>query len=166
MVVIIIALGILVGASLKDKASRQNGEPSSPPPALSVTENPNERAGQEAPKPKANKTMEKEGVVIEILTTGNGQEAVAGSTAVVHYTGKLSDGKVFDSSIPRGKPFEFVLGSGSVIKGWDIGVLGMRVGEKRILVIPPALAYGAGGYPPVIPPSATLTFEVELVGVK
>jgi FKBP-type peptidyl-prolyl cis-trans isomerase FkpA len=84
----------------------------------------------------------------------------------VHYTGWLTDGKKFDSSVDRGQPFTFNLGAGQVIKGWDEGVAGMKVGGKRQLRIPSDLAYGPGGRPPVIPPAATLIFDVELLGVQ
>jgi FKBP-type peptidyl-prolyl cis-trans isomerase len=103
---------------------------------------------------------------IETLQKGEGDVAANGKNVSVHYTGTLSDGTVFDSSIPRGEPFTFTLGAGQVIRGWDIGVFGMKVGEKRKLTIPPELGYGADGFPGVIPPNATLVFEVELVGVK
>ncbi len=103
---------------------------------------------------------------IETLQKGEGDVATNGKNVSVHYTGTLSDGTVFDSSIPRGEPFTFTLGAGQVIRGWDIGVFGMKVGEKRKLTIPPELGYGADGFPGVIPPNATLVFEVELVGVK
>lgn len=99
------------------------------------------------------------------LVAGTGEEAVRFATVRVHYTGWLMDGKKFDSSLDRGQPFEFVLGAGQVIPGWEMGVEGMRVGGKRELVIPPQLAYGPQGAGRVIPPNATLRFEVELLGV-
>ena len=101
----------------------------------------------------------------EDLVVGTGEEAVAGRLVDVHYTGWLLDGKAFDSSRDRG-PFVFSLGAGRVIKGWDQGVAGMKVGGKRKLTVPPELAYGMRGFPGVIPPMATLTFEVELLAVK
>ncbi len=100
------------------------------------------------------------------LKPGTGATPQPGQTAVVHYTGTLADGKVFDSSKSRGQPFTFVLGRGQVIKGWDEGVATMKVGGTRKLVIPPDLAYGARGAGDVIPPNATLTFEVELLEVR
>ncbi len=103
---------------------------------------------------------------IEDTKPGTGAEAKTGTTVTVHYVGTLTDGKKFDSSRDRGKGFSFRLGAGQVIKGWDQGVAGMKVGQVRKLTIPPHLAYGAGGYPPVIPPNSTLVFEVELLDVK
>lgn len=97
---------------------------------------------------------------------GTGAEAVAGKTVSVHYTGWLTDGTKFDSSVDRGTPFEFQLGAGQVIKGWDEGVAGMKVGGKRKLTIPPDMGYGARGAGGVIPPNATLVFDVELLDVK
>lgn len=99
------------------------------------------------------------------LTVGNGETAQPGHTVIVHYTGWLENGKKFDSSLDRGQPFSFPLGAGRVIKGWDEGVQGMKVGGKRKLIIPSNLGYGAHGAASVIPPHATLIFEVELLGV-
>jgi FKBP-type peptidyl-prolyl cis-trans isomerase len=106
------------------------------------------------------------GLVIEELRPGTGAEARSGNTVTVHYVGTLTNGTKFDSSRDRGKGFTFSLGKGQVIKGWDQGVAGMKVGQLRKLTIPPHLAYGAGGFPPVIPPNSTLVFEVELLEVK
>jgi len=100
------------------------------------------------------------------IQPGTGEQAVAGKTVSVHYTGKLTNGKVFDSSIPRGEPIAFKLGAGQVIKGWDEGIALMKVGGKATLTIPPELGYGARGAGGVIPPNATLIFDVELVSVK
>lgn len=104
-------------------------------------------------------------LVIEDLKAGTGAEARAGGNVTVHYVGTLTDGKKFDSSRDRGKGFSFKLGAGQVIKGWDQGVAGMKVGGLRKLTIPPHLAYGERGFPGAIPPSATLIFEVELLSV-
>jgi FKBP-type peptidyl-prolyl cis-trans isomerase len=107
-----------------------------------------------------------ESLQIENIKQGSGAEAVAGKTVSVHYVGTLTDGSKFDSSRDRGEPFSFKLGAGQVIRGWDQGVAGMKIGEVRKLTIPHELAYGERGYPPVIPPRATLVFEVELLGVR
>jgi FKBP-type peptidyl-prolyl cis-trans isomerase len=108
------------------------------------------------------------GATLEIVnvTEGTGAEAVAGKTVSVHYVGTLTNGSKFDSSRDRGQPFQFTLGAGQVIKGWDQGVAGMKIGGMRKLTIPHELAYGERGYPPVIPARATLVFEVELLGVR
>ena len=110
------------------------------------------------------------GLKFEDSKVGSGASPAAGQTCVMHYTGWLYEngtkGKKFDSSVDRGQPFEFPIGQGRVIKGWDEGVATMKVGGKRTLIIPPALGYGARGAGGVIPPNATLMFDVELLGVK
>lgn len=100
------------------------------------------------------------------LAIGSGREAHAGETAIVHYTGTLTDGKKFDSSKDRNSPFSFRLGAGQVIKGWDEGVEGMKIGGIRKLVIPPQLGYGSRGAGAAVPPNATLIFEVELLDLR
>jgi FKBP-type peptidyl-prolyl cis-trans isomerase FkpA len=105
-------------------------------------------------------------VKVEDLVVGTGVEAIKGKMVSVHYTGWLTDGTKFDSSKDRDQPFQFPLGRGHVIQGWDQGVQGMKVGGKRKLTIPPELGYGAEGAGGLIPPNATLVFEVELLGVR
>ena len=107
-----------------------------------------------------------EQLIIEDSVIGTGPEAKAGQSVTVHYTGMFPDGRKFDSSLDRRDPFAFTLGAGMVIKGWDDGVQGMKVGGKRKLTVPPHLGYGARGAGGVIPPNATLVFEVELLGVS
>ena len=123
---------------------------------------------QTAKEEQANPLMteEKQKIDIQILKQGQGKQAENGNQVSVHYTGKLTNGTKFDSSLDRGQPFGFTLGVGQVIKGWDLGVAGMKVGEKRKLTIPPELAYGATGAGSAIPPNATLIFEVELLAIN
>ena len=118
-------------------------------------------------KPMAEQTVTTEsGLMYLDMTVGTGRQAELGDTAAVHYTGWLADGKKFDSSVDRKEPFSFRLGAGQVIKGWDEGVMGMKIGGKRKLTIPPQLGYGARGAGGVIPPNATLTFDVELLDLR
>jgi len=112
------------------------------------------------------KNMEDQKLKVEVLQEGTGAEAKNGDNVSVHYVGTLEDGTKFDSSIDKGEPFSFNLGAGQVIKGWDLGVLGMKIGEKRKLTIPSDLAYGDDGIPNAIPPKSTLIFEVELLGIN
>ncbi|MCB9678720.1 MAG: FKBP-type peptidyl-prolyl cis-trans isomerase [Alphaproteobacteria bacterium] len=106
------------------------------------------------------------GLEVEVINEGTGPVAAKGHRVKVHYTGWLTNGQKFDSSLDRGQPFQFELGRGQVIKGWDQGVAGMRVGGKVKLTIPPDMAYGERGFPGAIPPNSTLIFEVELLGVS
>ncbi|MDB6020705.1 MAG: peptidylprolyl isomerase [Pedosphaera sp.] len=103
---------------------------------------------------------------IEKITSGNGASPKSGDTVTVHYTGWLTDGTKFDSSVDRDDPFAFVLGAGQVIRGWDEGVASLKVGDKARFTIPPDKAYGPDGYPGAIPPNATLIFEVELLSIS
>ena len=113
----------------------------------------------------ANQNENKEMVKIEITTEGTGEVSKAGDVLTVHYVGTLENGNKFDSSIDRGSPFSFTLGVGQVIQGWEEGMSGMKVGEKRKLTISPEKGYGERGVPGVIPSNATLIFEVELLGI-
>ena len=137
-------------------AATATARPAAPPASASAAPTP-------APPPPADPNAK---LVQTDLVVGKGAEAKTGDTVSVHYVGTLTNGTEFDSSRKRGTPFVFTLGKGQVIRGWDQGVAGMKVGGKRKLVIPPALAYGDHGMGSVIPPNSTLTFEVELVDIK
>ena len=125
-----------------------------------------QKRSQNTATSNGNMVTTQSGLQYQDTVGGGGAEAVTGKSVTVNYVGTLQDGTKFDSSIDRNQPFTFTLGAGQVIPGWDEGIAGMKVGGKRKLVIPPDLAYGAQGYPPVIPANATLTFEVELVRVR
>lgn len=151
--VAIVAVGILFSRSMPENESvqkSQNNQVSN----TSMTQD----------QPSANTVSE---LNIETTKEGTGDRVVkSGDTISVHYTGRLTDGTKFDSSVDRGTPFTFVIGKGQVIKGWDEGLLGMKVGEKRTLTIPADKGYGATGAGGVIPPNATLIFDTELVSIK
>ena len=121
---------------------------------------------QQTTKTEDGMELTKTGLKYKDIVIGSGEFPEAGSKVVVHYTGTLEDGTKFDSSIDRGKPFEFTIGVGQVIKGWDEGVMSMKAGGKRQLIIPPGLAYGERGAGKVIPPNSTLIFDVELIEIK
>jgi FKBP-type peptidyl-prolyl cis-trans isomerase len=118
------------------------------------------------PQPTTTESTQSALLSIQEIKEGTGAAVKIGDSVVMHYKGSLQDGTVFDSSYDRGQPFETQIGVGEVIKGWDQGVPGMKVGGQRLLVIPPNLGYGESGSPPKIPPNATLFFEVELIEIK
>ena len=131
-----------------------------PPEAVEIPEAKSADEPEEKAPPREVKTLESED-----LKKGSGKLAETGDTVKVHYTGKLLDGTKFDSSLDRDQPFEFTLGKSEVIKGWDDGVVGMKEGGKRRLLIPYVMAYGERGRPPKIPPKSPLEFEIELLSV-
>jgi FKBP-type peptidyl-prolyl cis-trans isomerase len=143
-------------------AKTESTTPSSQEPAQTEPAAP-QQAAPAAPAPTAQDVTE---LKVEDLTVGKGAEAKNGDLVTVHYTGWLTDGTKFDSSVDKGQPYQFTLGAGKVIPGWDEGVAGMKVGGKRKLTIPPDMGYGAQGAGGVIPPNATLVFEVELLGIN
>ena len=163
-----LSIALLAGCGGTQSEPPPSAPAANPPPSsgaaspASATSAPSAATATGAPE-----RVEEGGLRIKDEVVGSGKEAKSGDAVVVHYTGKLEDGYVFDSSHKRGKPLELKLGVGMVIKGWDRGLVGMKEGGKRKLVIPPALAYGdQGSGGGKIPPNSTLTFDVELVQVK
>jgi FKBP-type peptidyl-prolyl cis-trans isomerase len=152
---------LLAGCSSGQKQQAQAAPAAQQAAPAPVSAAPAAEPAKTAAKPSDTVTTPS-GLKYIITKKGNGVTPKAGQVVKVHYTGKLMDGTVFDSSIPRGEPFEFPVGMGRVIKGWDEAVLTMSKGEKRTLIVPPALGYGPDGMGP-IPPNATMIFDVEIV---
>jgi FKBP-type peptidyl-prolyl cis-trans isomerase len=155
---IVLLLGI--GLTVPLAACGGGGEEAGPTPTVPATQG----AGG-PPAVSGTPTVTTDGLQIIDIAVGTGASAETGQTVEVNYTGWLADGTKFDSSLDRGQTFSFVLG-GRVIQGWNEGVVGMKVGGERRLIIPPALAYGEEGYAPVIPPNAELTFDVQLISIQ
>jgi peptidylprolyl isomerase len=164
-------------ASMSDQAAKDKKPAAAASTAQTASQTPSAQAVPEtpaAPKAPAGPTpttpdqvkTTPSGLQYVDLVQGTGASPVAGQTMVVHYTGWLTNGTKFDSSVDRGMPFQFPLGQHRVIAGWDEGVASMKVGGKRKLIVPPGLAYKDKGFPGVIPPNSTLIFEVELLGVR
>lgn len=158
VLVVVLFIGLLIYINKKDVSTEVVGD-SLPATSVDVVENKNMQNVQKM-----------EGLEFTITKEGTGAVAKNGDTVAMNYTGKLSDGNTFDSNVDpkfnHVEPFVFTIGGGQVIKGWDVGIAGMKIGEKRTLVIQPDYGYGANGYPGVIPPNAVLTFDVELVAIK
>lgn len=163
IIVIVIAIWFMRKQSNTDTEIGLNTTPTTTPrPTVSISASPVQTAQQ---TPGAVITLAG-GLKIQDIVVGTGEEAKNGRTLSMHYVGTLENGTKFDSSLDRGQPFSFIIGAGEVIQGWEKGVLGMKVGGKRKLIIPAALGYGSRGAGILIPPNATLIFEVQLLAVN
>lgn len=170
LVIMMVALGIyfyskksspqMTDTTIKQTEPASTASQATPSEAVSTTP-----GVTETPTETSVPTIFPNGLIIEDLKVGQGNEVKSGDTISIHYLGTLTNGTKFDSSYDRGQPFQTQIGVGQVIKGWDLGVVGMKPGGKRRLTIPPDLAYGERGAGGVIPPKATLIFEVELVNI-
>lgn len=156
---------VLAGCNESQTSSTSSGSSTSTAGGTAATQAP-ATTDATAPAGVAGEITMPNGIKYVDLVVGGGAEAREGNDVRVHYTGTFPDGREFDSSRNGGQPYPFRLGAGQVIRGWDEGIKGMKVGGRRKLTIPPSLAYGERGYPPVIPPNATLLFDVELVDVR
>jgi len=161
-IILIIILAVIVGGIYWFSSSMQNQQS----PAGQNQQNQTMSEQNQNQTQQALSAYEIQGMKVEILQEGTGQVTQVGDTVTVNYVGTLEDGTKFDSSIDRGETFSFTLGENRVIQGWELGVLGMKVGEKRKLTIPADLAYGNQAVGDIIPANATLIFEVELVGIS
>jgi peptidylprolyl isomerase len=157
-----VAMALLLGICLTvPLAACGGGEEASPTPTVPMTQ-----VEGRPPAVPGEPTVSASGLQFIDIKVGTGDSPQPGQTVEVHYSGWLADGTKFDSSLDRGQPFDFLLGAGRVIPGWDEGVASMKVGDKRRLIIPPELGYGERGYPPVIPPNAQLIFDLELLNIR
>ena len=163
--VVIIIIVAVAGWFFYDKAQKAS-EVSDINSVVSETETPTPSTSPAENKMEGNWIKLPSGLEYQDVVVGTGTEAKNGNMVAAHYTGTLANGKKFDSSYDRGQPFAFILGGGMVIKGWDLGLLGMKVGGKRKLIIPSELGYGQRGSGDTIPPDATLFFDIELVDVQ
>lgn len=159
-IIIVLLAAALVFFALKKPHKAADNAATSPEVQSQSTDNNMNSTNQQTALPASDQLL------MTTVKEGTGPEAKEGDTVAVHYSGYLSDGTKFDSSIDRGTPFEFTLGEGRVIQGWELGVKGMKKGEVRKLIIPPQFGYGEAGFPGVIPGNATLAFEVELIEIK
>jgi len=159
-----LALLLGIGLTVPLVACGDGGEEASPTPTKPTAPATQVQGGP--PAVSGTPTVTDTGLQFIDIKVGTGASPQTGQTVEVNYTGWLADGTKFDSSLDRGQTFSFVIGTGKVIKGWDEGVASMKVGGQRRLIIPPALGYGANGYPPVIPANAQLIFDVELISIK
>lgn len=164
---VLLVLGLILWTNKKEKVGDSGRELPPSNAQLVGPQNvlPENQYNAKAPLSK-NKIILRNNMKIEIVKEGNGEKIENGQIAVVDYAGRFENGTIFDSSKSHGQPFSFTLGSGQVIKGWDEGVRGMKVGEVRTLTIPPEMGYGANGVPGVIPGNAILIFDVTLLGIN
>ena len=168
VILLIILILIIVGAYFLVQPKKQNAQPASETAALSQVQSTTDNQGSVATdqNQKTPTSYNIQGMKVEILKEGSGDAAKSGDAVTVNYVGTLENGTKFDSSIDRGTPFQFTLGQNRVIQGWELGVVGMKVGEKRKLTIPPELGYGDQAVGGVIPANATLVFEIDLLGIN